>query len=226
MKLIKRIFFLLVAVTLCTALSVGTFADENTVSDSENGYTDTDSDTENLYTGGEDDKGEEAGNENYENPFESAFEVIMSYSSEIFSALAFVGTLIVAHFYKKGMLPTLRTALGNISKALASVSDKTDGALVPIKEQVSGIEKTLDDTATVVEKVSASLEKVEDELHSVKESESEREIYKTIMLSQIDMLYDIFMSSALPQYKKDEIGEKIGAMRAELSGSANTGASL
>ena len=117
----------------------------------------------------------------------------------------------------------LRTALSNVSKALTSVSDKTDGALLPIKEHVAGIEGALEDTATVMEKVSASLEKVEDELQAVKESRGERETYKTIMLSQIDMLYDIFMSSALPQYKKDEIGEKIGAMKAELSSSTSIG---
>lgn len=223
MKLIKRIFFLLVAVTLSTALSVGTFASESMASDSENVYTDAETSSENLHTGGEADENVGTDGESYKNPFEAAFEAIISYSSEIFSALAFVGTLIVAHFYKKGTLPMLRTALSNVSKALTSVSDKTDGALLPIKEHVAGIEGALEETATVMEKVSASLEKVEDELQAVKESRGERETYKTIMLSQIDMLYDIFMSSALPQYKKDEIGEKIGAMKAELSSSTSIG---
>ena len=39
---------------------------------------------------------------------------------------------------------------------------------------------------------------------------------RTILAGQIDMLYSIFMSSGLPQYQKDEIGEKIKEMREEL----------
>ena len=36
------------------------------------------------------------------------------------------------------------------------------------------------------------------------------------LISQVDMLYAIFMSSALPQYQKDEVGARIKEMREEL----------
>ena len=34
---------------------------------------------------------------------------------------------------------------------------------------------------------------------------------------QIDLLHDIFMSSSLPEYKKEEVGERIRSMKKELS---------
>ena len=34
--------------------------------------------------------------------------------------------------------------------------------------------------------------------------------------AQIDMLYDVFMSSALPQYQKDAVGERIAKMKEAL----------
>ena len=37
------------------------------------------------------------------------------------------------------------------------------------------------------------------------------------MNAQIDMLYEIFMSSALPQYAKDRVGEKVAEMKAQLT---------
>ena len=37
------------------------------------------------------------------------------------------------------------------------------------------------------------------------------------MKAQVDMLYEIFMSSSLPQYQKDSVGEKISSMRKSLS---------
>ena len=50
---------------------------------------------------------------------------------------------------------------------------------------------------------------------------AERESMRTILLGQVDMLYAIFMSSALPQYQKDEIGIKIQEMREELASYEN-----
>ena len=39
---------------------------------------------------------------------------------------------------------------------------------------------------------------------------------KIILESQIDMLYDIFMSSSIPLFQKEAVGEKISAMKKRL----------
>ena len=36
---------------------------------------------------------------------------------------------------------------------------------------------------------------------------------KIILSAQIDMLYDIFMTSSLPQYQKDAVSKRIGEMK-------------
>ena len=36
------------------------------------------------------------------------------------------------------------------------------------------------------------------------------------MLSQIDVLYEIFMQSGIPQYAKDSLGEKVAKMKKSL----------
>ena len=41
------------------------------------------------------------------------------------------------------------------------------------------------------------------------------------MQMQINMLYDIFMTSALPQYQKDAVGERISAMNKLLTARSN-----
>ncbi len=219
MKFIKKFFLLIATVALVASLGLNAFASEsaeNASEDTENSYTDTDSSSKNLDTGGEVNDTDENIDNAGENPFEVIFQLICNYSGEIFSALAFLGTLIVAHFYKRGMLPALRSALGNVSTALGAASDKTEEALLLIKKKTETIDSMLEYSGGVIDDVAGSLERVESELKAVKESRDERAAYKTIMLSQVDMLYDIFMSSALPQYKKDEIGERIGAMREEL----------
>ena len=44
----------------------------------------------------------------------------------------------------------------------------------------------------------------------------ERDAMRTILTSQVDMLYAIFICSSLPEYQKEEIGLKIQQMREEL----------
>ena len=144
-----------------------------------------------------------------ENIFEELYAAIEENADKIFSVLAFVGTLVVGVGYKSGLLPLLRNALSGLKGAIDGV--KADG------------ETTKALTDGKLQEISASLEKIEDELSDMKwqyESYEEicrdRESLRLIISGQIDMLYSIFMTSALPQYQKDEVGERISLMREEL----------
>lgn len=215
MKIIRKILLFLGVATLSFSLGISAFASEaSTVSESAESVGESDSgDTNTTY-----EKGDIS-----ENPFEEIFSTVLDHSSEMFSALAFIGTIIVAYFYKKGILPTLSKALTGVSTALDSVGEKTDGALGPIITKTDEIADTTAFVKSSLDGVVCSLEELEKSLDSLKESENERHAYSTIMLSQVDMLYDIFMSSALPQYKKDEVGERICKMREELKFSDKRG---
>ena len=38
------------------------------------------------------------------------------------------------------------------------------------------------------------------------------------MLAEVEMIYNIFISSSLPQYQKDKVGEAYSKMKEKLSG--------
>jgi hypothetical protein len=40
---------------------------------------------------------------------------------------------------------------------------------------------------------------------------------QNVLLMEIDLLYTVFTSSSLPEYMKDELDRRVGAMRRELS---------
>ena len=40
---------------------------------------------------------------------------------------------------------------------------------------------------------------------------------RVIMSTQIDLLHDIFMSSSLPYYRKEEVGERVAEMKRALT---------
>ena len=147
---------------------------------------------------------------NYEkNLFDEIYAAIELNADKFLSALAFVGTLIVGVTYKSGLLPLLRDALTKIKGAIDGV--KADG------------EQTRAETDATLSYIGHSLDEIREELDGIKwQYESydqlvkERNALRTVIEGQVNMLYAIFMTSALPQYQKDEIGDKISEMKEVL----------
>ena len=66
------------------------------------------------------------------------------------------------------------------------------------------------------EAISRSLDILTEKLEGMEWEKKSAEKLSLLMNSQIDMLYEIFMQSSLPQYSKDAIGEKVAALKKEL----------
>ncbi len=151
-----------------------------------------------------------------ENALAEVYETVKSYTSEIFSTLAFIGTLIVAFIYKKGLLPVITRTTTAISTLLsrlraenAAGQKSADDKLTLTAERLAALEERITD-------IRASLDAVGESLDRRANDDRSGGQLRTVISAQVDMLYAIFMSSALPQYQKDEVGERITAMKKEL----------
>lgn len=148
--------------------------------------------------------------ENAGNIFEEIYSAAEENADKIFSILAFIGTLVVGVGYKSGFIPLLRDALSKLKTAIDGV--KADGE---INNAIT--ESKMNEICLSVENISRTLGDMEFHGENYSKLLAERKTIRTVLLGQIDMLYAIFMSSALPQYQKDEIGIKIQEMREELA---------
>ena len=148
--------------------------------------------------------------ENAGNIFEEIYSAAEENADKIFSILAFIGTLVVGVGYKSGFIPLLRDALSKLKAAIDGV--KADGE---INNAIT--ESKMNEICLSVENISRTLGDMEFHRENYSKLLAERKTIRTVLLGQIDMLYAIFMSSALPQYQKDEIGIKIQEMREELA---------
>lgn len=151
------------------------------------------------------------------NIFEEIYKKASEYAAEIISVLTFVGTLIVGFAYKKGLLPLVTRAVTAIQSAVNKIKNDTEESakasatgMEGISERLAGVENSLSILTDDLMEMSAKLE-------CESEAIKERRKMKTILLSQVDMLYDIFMSSSLPQYQKDATGARMQSMREELT---------
>ena len=162
-------------------------------------------------------EGADTSNEDDKNVFSIIYGEIMKNAGDIFSTLAFISSLLIAIAYKKGLLPALTRAVTGIEGALDKVKRSADEAKVGMGEGYKEISQKLSLFDESIEGYKKSLTSIEERLSGLQNDSSEREKFKIIMASQIDLLYDIFMSSSLPQYQKEAVGARVVKMREELA---------
>lgn len=156
-----------------------------------------------------------------ENVFTAVFNEITEYATEIFCAMTFIGSLILAYAYKKGLLPLVEKALISISGSVSKIKEKTESGALAAEELGEQLSGKLEDTEGLITSLAERVAKMNDEMSAIKVCELERadsaRELAVIVGTQIDMLYDIFMTSTLPQYQKDAVGERVARMKEALA---------
>ena len=210
-KMKKLIAIILTALVLCSVLSFACAAySDNAENMPEGSVVDTESAiTENEATS----LGAADTEEGAKNPFEAVFEKVKEHSDTIFSALTLIGSLVLAFTYKKGLLPALGASLGKIGDSVKKISDATEASITKSEGAIIDIDTRVQDIKDLFERLDEKVADLNTKLVAVDEERERGEMTRILMRSQIDMLYDIFMTSSLPQYSKDAVGEKIAAMK-------------
>ena len=159
--------------------------------------------------------------ETEENLFSKVYEEIAAYTSEILCGLTLAGSLTLAFAYKKGLLPLVEKSLLAIGNAVMGIKESTkenaeaSSALgVNIGKQLSAAEELLRNLAQKVNSLDKALG---ESLENENKARLEAKELRLVVDAQIDMLYDVFMSSALPQYQKDAVGERIAKMKEAIA---------
>ena len=147
------------------------------------------------------------------NPFAEVYAYVCEHADNIFSVLAFIGSIVLAFVYKKGLMPALSSALGNLRTSVKSISDTAEKTLVGSENAYTDFKSNMELISKGLDTLCISVAELDNRLSASEKAADESEKMKTIMSAQVDMLYSIFMTSALPQYQKDEVGARIAKMR-------------
>ena len=160
------------------------------------------------------------------NFFEKMYTEVKRYTSEILCALTFSGSLALAFAYKKGLLPLVEKSLITIGNAVTKIKENTKESTEISSKLGTNIESGLHDTQELITRLSERIGSLENALNGNLENENEAKLeskqLRVVVDAQIDMLYDIFMCSALPQYQKDAVGERIAKMKGAIRENAGT----
>ena len=151
------------------------------------------------------------------NPFEVLFNTVKEYATEIFCALTFVGSLLLAYAYKCGLIPIIKGGIGALSTVASGIKESAERGEKKTDELGRAVADKLENAETTLGTISENLSLMATKLDKLEADGDEKRKLRIVMNAEVDMLYSIFMTSALPQYQKDEIGERIAKMREVLA---------
>ncbi len=203
----KKLIFIPIIIALLLALTVtSAFAlesDTNTIASGAEGSQSTES-SENTEEAAE---GEEA------NIFSTAFSAICNHSGEILSAITALLSGIVIFVYKRGILPILSGGISVVKGEVAEIEKHSKAQ----KETSLALSSTVSDGLASANERLTSLQEnltlLSERLILAEHTYKGTDELFSVLSSQLEMLYEIFMSSSLPAYEKERVAERIAAMK-------------
>ena len=153
---------------------------------------------------------------NGDNFFVAVYSAFSDYVPEILSALAFIGSLVLAFFYKKGLLPVVKASLTGLTGIVRDVKLKAEENETISRELSNTLKERLAAAEGVLGGLRDKFTELEAALSCAEERSLDREKMTLIMTTQIELLYDIFMSSSIPQFQKEIVGESVAKMKEAL----------
>lgn len=163
----------------------------------------------------------EEGEYTKENGFEEIYNLAVDNISEILSLAAFIGSLICATIYKSGLMPLMENGLKSLKNTTVKIKEATDKAESESKESMNAMTQRMEALEDSVEDMCRSFLSLSDSLSGYKNQLSQQKRLDTILEGELDMLYDIFMTSALPEYEKARVGERMTKLREVLNSGEN-----
>jgi hypothetical protein len=198
------------------------YASADVVTDEDGEHTDnvSDGNTENL----ENELGDNADDadiEDTKNSFEKIYDAAMAHVSEILSLAAFIGSLICAVIYKSGLMPLIEKGLGGIKNAAQKIKEATDRAECDNKASLGYINDKMCELEMAISEMQETIKSATKAMESSVETRAHQARIDGLLSGELDMLYDIFMSSALPEYEKARVGERVAKLKEELNSDEN-----
>lgn len=203
----KALFILFIIVTLTVLCAVSVGAEETLPSE----------ETAEQTAAAEDEANSDMEDADAQNPFEDFYTAVLSYSSEILCLITLILSLVLTHAYRRGLVPLVKGAVHALGGAVGGLTEKADEEADRISALTEGAQERLMLIEDGIRLVTDKLEAFAIKLAELDADKTERERTSSVLLSQTEMLYDLMMTSGLPLYQKEAIGEKMAKLKEKIN---------
>ena len=169
-----------------------------------------------LDTGANGDAVDGGRGEESENFFADLYGITAENADKIFAILSFIGTLVLALAYKKGLMPSL-------GKTIAKLADGVRDMAAKAEERISDGEKAIDGFGERISKALAALESLEaranelsEKLDVIGECKDHTDAATKALLGEVDMLSELLLASSIPEYRKEAVERRVAYIKKEL----------
>ena len=152
-----------------------------------------------------------------ESLFGEIYDFFISNADRIFAILAFSASILLAFAYKRGLIPLLKSALGSLKSSVVEIKDEAEKGASESASMLTRASENLGQAELLLESLSERLCKIDDKLSDAANCQNMISVVETVLASQTELLYEIFMSSSLPLYQKESVGERISEMKKQLA---------
>ena len=151
-----------------------------------------------------------------DNAFAALYGMAAENADKIFALLSFAGTLMLAFIYKKGLLPALSGAVSRLSEAAGRVAEESDENRKGCEANTAMLRDGIGELSGALASVTDNLERIESRIGVIEQRGGDAEAIKRILACEVDMLSDLFLTSSIPEYQKENVTKRISDMKREL----------
>ena len=137
------------------------------------------------------------------------FADLKEYSPVIFSALAALGSLLLAFCYRRGLMPILKDAIGGIAGAVSTLGER----VAERDKEKAASDRATEDRLAALEEGLCRTGELAARLAEAKRGE---ESIRAAINAEVELLLELFMQSSLPEYKKEAIERRISAIKSGI----------
>ena len=129
----------------------------------------------------------------------------------LLGVLTLIGSLLVAFFYKTGLLPLLRSGLSALGELLGKSRELTESFTKEASERLSRMEEATAPVLASLKAGEASLSTLEPRLAGLEaelaKSEKERRATAEVLRTETELFYEMLASVNLPEAQKESMTE-------------------
>lgn len=151
-----------------------------------------------------------------ENVFALLYSMTADNADKIFALLSFVGTLVLAFIYRKGLLPAISSAVSKLCEAANLVAEQSDENRNKIEADTQALHNNICDVSSALTAISEVLAEIDERIKAIEQQGGETEAIKRVLTCEVDMLSDLFLTSSIPEYQKENVNKRISDMKREL----------
>ena len=148
-----------------------------------------------------------------DNVFVILFDTFSDYLPEILGVLSFTVSLVLAFFYKRGLIPIVKASIGKLSGIVGEVNESSRVATEATLTSKEEIDTKLASLESIIGELRDNFTMLDKSLREAEDKALDRAKISLVLSTQVDMLYNIFMSSSIPQFQKELVGESVSIMK-------------